>query len=92
MGIPKFFRLPQNKRFNYRPIYYDPVKEAREERKKEIEKNADNLFDVRYAGRLRRGAMREHYDRAKKVNRQSNIRLVLIIIVLLFITYLLLYR
>jgi len=29
-----FFRRPKPKQFNYKPMYYDPVKEEMEERKK----------------------------------------------------------
>ena len=36
MGIPRFFKLPKHKQFNYQPLYYDPIKEAKEVRKKSI--------------------------------------------------------
>lgn len=95
MGIPKFFKLPKNKQFNYQPIFYNPEKEAREKRKKEIERELEFQSDDQNGdfGRLRRGAIREYYyKKSKKVRRQSNYRLVVLIIILLFIAYLLLYR
>lgn len=92
MGIPRFFKLQKNKQFDYKPIYYDPVKEEREARKKEIERELGITSGGQYSGRLRKGAMREYFNRTKKVRRQSNYRLIFLIIILLFVAYLILYR
>jgi len=37
MGIPRFFKIPQHKQFNYEPLYYDERKEKLQERIKRIE-------------------------------------------------------
>lgn len=36
MKIPSLSRLPKNKRFNFQPRYYDPIKEEIEERTSRI--------------------------------------------------------
>ena len=36
MGIPRFIKLPSHKRFEYSPRYWDPEKEEREERIRQI--------------------------------------------------------
>lgn len=36
MGGISFFKVPQHRVFNYQPLYYDPEKERREQRKKEL--------------------------------------------------------
>jgi hypothetical protein len=92
MGIPRFFKLPKNKRFNYQPLYYNPEKEERENRNRMIAKELGIESDKLYTPKIKHGSFRSVYKKEHKVNRMSNIRLVLIIIVLLFLAYLILYR
>ena len=92
MGIPRFFKLPKNKQFSYQPLYYDPVKEVRDERRKKAGKGLRFVSQDRHSGRITRGAMREYFKRDIKVRRQSNLRLAFIMIVLFFIAYLLFFR
>lgn len=92
MGIPRFFRIPQHKRFHYEPIYYDERKERLEERIKQIEqeygiKNGDD-----YVPTIRKGSFSSYYGRKKKASRYSTTRLVIIIIFLLFVSYYLFFR
>ena len=42
MKIPSLSRLPKNKRFNFQPRYYDPIKEEIEERTSRIKKEIGN--------------------------------------------------
>ena len=93
MNIPRLFKLPEYRRFNYRPMYHDPEKEEREARLRKIKAEAGIPVEGQYVSNIRRGAMKSYLRKnEKKVQRQSNLRLVLIIAVLLFIFYLLLYR
>ncbi len=92
MGIPRFFKLPKHKQFNYQPLYYDPDKEAREARKKRIARELGVDPEKEYTPNIARGSMREYFKREKEVRVRSNIRLLFIIIILFFITYLLLFR
>jgi len=94
MGIPRFIKLPSHKRFEYSPRYWDPEKEDREERIRQIkqEMGIDVPSDP---GRttIRRGSFRQARQQAKvRATRGSNIRLVIILAVLLFLAYLIFFR
>ena len=93
MGMPRLFKLPKQKGFTYKPLYYDAEKEQREIRKREIEKEL-GLKDIgHYVPNITPGSMRSHSKRTrKKVERTSNIRLIIIIILLLFLAYMILFR
>ncbi len=90
MGI---FNLYKPKEYNYRYIYYDPKKEAIKEREKKTT-TADKVREGEYKPTIRRGTFREMADKNKNFRnqqtRQSNIRLVFILIILLAIAYFLL--
>ena len=92
MGIPRFFKLPTNKQFNYQPLYYDPKKEERDAREKRIASELGVEVEKGNKSRITKGSMREYFQREKKVRKQSNIRLILIAAILFFIAYLLLFR
>ncbi len=94
MGIPRFFRIPQHRRFHYEPIYYDERKERLEERIKQIEQEYSITNGEDYVPTLRKGSFSDHrgsfsnyYGRKKKAQRYSTTRLIIIIIFLLFISY-----
>jgi hypothetical protein len=93
MNIPRFFKTPRHRQFNYMPRYYDPDKEEREERNREIRREL-GIKDEKdeYRPSIRRGSMRSYFKGNKRATRNSNIRLVLIIVFLLFLAYTLLYR
>ena len=94
MGLPKFIKLPGHKEFNYTPRYWDPEKEAREERIRQIKQE----MGIEVPGdptrtTIRRGSFRAASQKHKvKASRSSNIRLVVILAILLFLAYLLFYR
>ena len=91
MGIPRFIKLPGHKQFNYSPRYWDPEKEAREERIRLIkqEMGVDVPSDPNRTT-IKRGSFRRARQKAKvKASRSSNIRLVIILAVLLMLAYLL---
>jgi hypothetical protein len=95
MGLPRFFRVPQHKRFNYQPLYYDEEKERREERIREIEREMgiENKDGNRpYSPSIGRGSFATMNTRRRKVQRSSNIRLIILILFLFFITYFILFR
>ena len=94
MGIPRFFKLPGYKRFDYQPLYYDASKEQREERNKTIASELGIKPDdgTGYRPGIKRGSMRAVKFSNKKVARKSNLRLFLIIIFLFFVAWLILYR
>lgn len=90
-----FFKLHKPLVYKYRPIYYDPAKEAKKDREKQTS-GSDNIeegekYQPKY---LHRGAFREMADKNKdyrrKQSRQSNIRLIIILMILFMIAYFLL--
>lgn len=87
------FRLPKMRQFDYKPLYFDPEKERREQRKRELRgigKEEDIDFTKGHASRIK-GAMKTKHaqfaDQMRKENKTTNIRLIIIGIVLSFIAY-----
>jgi len=94
MGLPRFIKLPGHKQFTYAPRYWDPDKEAREERIRSI-KQEMGIEVPSSPNRLtiKRGSFRQVRQTVKvKANRSSNIRLVVILAILFVIAYLIFYR
>jgi hypothetical protein len=93
MGLPRFIKLPQHKKFSYAPRYYDPEQEEREDRIRRIkqEMGIDVPSDPNRTT-IRRGSFRQVSKKAKvKATRGTNIRLLVILAVLLLIAYLIFY-
>lgn len=95
--LPSFFKHSRNqpRRFNYQPRLYNEQRERIEKRKKEIE------AELKYQEKLnadpvarRREQEQNNYLRFQRSRqtRQSNLRLIIILLALLFGTYLLLQR
>ena len=93
MGIPRFIKLPSHKRFEYTPRYWDPEKEEFEERVRQIQQEMG--MDVpRDPNRttIKRGSFRQVRQQTKiKASRNSNLRLLVILVALSLIAYLLFY-
>ncbi len=94
MGIPRFFKLPGHKQFSYTPRYWDPEKEEREERIRQIKQEMGiEVPNDPNRTTIRRGSFRAASQKAKvKASRTSNIRLLVILAVLLILAYLLFYK
>jgi len=107
MAIPSFFKQNKPRGFNYKPRYYDPVREELEQRrrawaeeKKEggegqnnSEPSSAEATEDRarqpYRSRIMRGDMKNYFNhRQEKVQKQTTIRLIVIIIILAFVVYL----
>ena len=89
MGMPRFFKLPKPKSFNYIPVFYD---EREEKLKERVEKAANELGveqkpQEKYKPALARGTMRRFLKKSKKTDRYSSIRLIIIIAILLIVAY-----
>lgn len=89
-----FFKLYKPKEYKYRYIYYDPKKEAREEREKQLAEEQSARDNGDFKPSIRRGTFREMADKNKtdmrSEIRKSNTRLIIIVGVLLVIVYFLL--
>lgn len=90
MALFKFFHTPKPKGFNYKPIYFDPEQEEREKRKKKYS-DAGNSSEA-LGDRMRDGFARQREGKRSKTVLKSNIRLSVILIILLFLTYLMFFR
>jgi hypothetical protein len=89
MAIPSLFRQRKPKEFKYTPRYYDPEKEAREERvnriKAEMQAESDgNTTDHGSRSISFDSRFRSSQQRAK---RSSGIRLIVILLVLFMLVY-----
>ncbi len=88
----RFFYLPKGRKYNYQPRYYDERKEELERRKRRIDRelglDEENSQDV-YIPDIK-GQMRKHLKTRKKAKKASTTRMLIILAVLLFVTYLLL--
>ncbi len=89
-----FFKLYQPKKYGYRPIYYDPKKEAQKEREKRIA-NSQDADESAFKTSIHRGSFREQAESNKSMrryqSRQSNIRLAIITFIILILLYYFLY-
>ena len=88
MALPSFFKINKNRRFNFIPRYYDPRKENLEKRIRSIEQEMGVKEGEAYRPAIRKGQMTNYFNRKKgKAQKQSNIRLVIILLVLFLISY-----
>jgi hypothetical protein len=94
MGLPRFIKLPGHKQFNYSPRYWNPEKEAREERIRQIKQEMGMELPIDpNRTTIKRGAFRQARQTIKvKATRNSNIRLFVILAILIFLAYLIFYR
>jgi hypothetical protein len=94
MGLPRFIKLPGHKQFNYSPRYWDPEKEAREERIRQIKQEMGiDLPSDPNRTTIKRGSFRQARQTIKvKATRNSNIRLIVILAILFFLAYLIFFR
>lgn len=80
-----FFKRPKPRRFNYQPMYYDPVKEEAEERKKAREALESGDYKERMRAEIRR---RWHVDRSPVNKNAQYIRLAFYVIISFMAIYL----
>lgn len=84
------FRTPKPQHFDYKPRYYDPEKEAREERLKRLRALRDEGVDgskARISSGLKRGYLGSSTIRRRQV-RRSNLILLGIVVLLIVLVYL----
>jgi len=92
MGVPRLFKLSKPKQFNYRPLYYNQDKEELEERIRNIEAEVRaEQQGGEYSPRIRKGYMREKFTRGTKAKKDSNRRLLIIMVILAVLAYVLFY-
>ena len=92
MGGISFFKVPKHKVFNYQPLYYDPEKEAREQRRRELGLADDEEQKGYTSGSLiRGGAMRARHEafnqKMQSQRKKSQMLLIALIVGLSVVTY-----
>lgn len=90
MGLVSFFKLPSYSVFNYQPRFYNPEKERREERRKQLRLERGKDIDLPPGDTAEdriRGKMRYKIPPVKKARRSSNLRLFGILAALLLLVY-----
>ena len=94
-----FIKLPQHRKFNIEPIYYDAAKEGRKERERNIrmemglkplEEEEGTHYRSHLKGKMSRRA-KGHFEVARSARKKSNIRLIIILIALMIFFYYLLH-
>ncbi|NPA37832.1 MAG: hypothetical protein GXO47_13395 [Chlorobi bacterium] len=88
-----FIKTPRHRVFSHEPIYYDELKERQKEREKKIKEELGMLSEeeqkMGYASRIRgsfKGAqIKPHYEVTRSIRRKSNLRLVIILILLILL-------
>ncbi len=91
MAIFNFLKTTKPIQFDFKPRYYDPEKEAREKRQKELEKqrqeDAEGMKERISAG-FRRGADLSAMHYRRKMVMRSNLLVMALIAILALIAYL----
>lgn len=78
MNFSFFKRLPKNKRFNYEPRYYDPVKEEIKYRTENVKRDLDRENSSEVSSMISQGFAR----RARHTRQASSTQLVLVALLL----------
>ncbi len=95
MGFTSFFKKPEYKKFNIQPRYWDPAKEEREDREKRIRaelglKDENETYIPNIKGRMKTHLRHGNSD-ANGTRNKSNIRLLIIFILLAIAAYIYIY-
>jgi hypothetical protein len=75
-------RLPKNKRFNYRPRYYDPVKDEMEEKESKFRRELSE--DGKHIPRVN---ISEAYRRRSRLERKGDTRQILFVLAFTIIAF-----
>jgi len=89
-----FIKLPRHRVFKHEPIYYDELKERQAERERKAKEELGLLSEEEktkgYADRIRAGfrsgsKIKPHFEATRNIRRKSNIRLIIILIILILL-------
>lgn len=86
-----FFKLPKHRNFNYKPRYYDPIKEEVQERVKKIEQEISGDKDKYVPGSSIRGGIRHQYESSRRAVNKTKMQRLLIRLMLIALIILILY-
>ncbi len=92
-SLPTFFQTKNPRRFHFLPRYYDPEKEALEQRIAMIEQELGLRKGEAYVPRIRKGQMMSHFKRKSRLReRSSNLTLIIILGLLFALAWYLFFR
>ena len=83
-----FFKIPRNKKYEYRPVYYDKKKEEREKREKAVSSDDPDAYADALRDKLHMRWKRTAGERTRKA---SNQRLIIIFVVMFLLLYIIFY-
>lgn len=88
LRLPRFIKLPQHTRFEYKPLYYDKRKEDLENKVKKYKEKKVLLEKGEYTPEIK-GKFSGSFNKgiSKKQKKDANIRLLVIIAFLAIIAY-----
>jgi hypothetical protein len=92
MSLPNFFRLAKPRQFHYEPVYYDERKGKMQARINTSEQKKGIDQEGQFRRTLTRGSISSRHMGKRKTAKQSIIRLIIIFLVLILMSYLLLLR
>jgi hypothetical protein len=82
MKLPSLLRLPKNKRFNYHPRYYDPIKEELEEKESKFRHQLSEE-----GKKIRHASISETYKRRSRIEKRSDSRQIIFILAFTIIIF-----
>jgi hypothetical protein len=88
-----FMKIPRHRVFKHEPVYYDEAKERQESReiraRDELGLLSDEEVKMGYAARIKGGfrgtKIKPHYEVTRSAKRKSNIRLIIILVILVLL-------
>jgi t-SNARE complex subunit (syntaxin) len=88
--ILRFFKLPKHRTFNYKPRYYDPIKDEVQERVKLIEQEMSEGKEYTPGANIR-GNMKRQLRSSRTEVKKNRGQMLIIRLVLMLIIFLVLY-
>ncbi len=89
--MASLFQLPKNKRFSYKPRYYNERTEQRKEREAAIIKEVEAEKQGKRV-RLTKDEMDNYIQITRRTRKKSNLRLLIILALLLLLAYFMFYN
>ncbi|HAN00845.1 MAG TPA: hypothetical protein DCQ26_19810 [Marinilabiliales bacterium] len=86
-----FFKLPKQKKFTYKPRFYNEREELRKERFEKIKQEVEAEKDGKQSS-LNKGDLVNYIQMRRKAQKKSNLRVLLILTLLLLLFYYFFYK
>ena len=88
MALFRMLKTPKNQKFDYKPRYWDPVKDDLETRLKQAKGTDTEAMKARISRGFKRGSSYGYAEQRALERKRSNKILLITIIILLFLCYL----